>query len=237
MKDILKAVRFDYLTVAPFAWFGVVLSALLFGGLSLLLAPAMCAFLSIIAPFFVLPLQIVADQCGFNKLYGVLPVSRKSLVRGRFLYLFLVHLAVQLAELVIAGIAHAANLYRFLPNQESSMMKIVGDAFANRSFTLLAVFGVCVLVGICMAFVEMMTQIKGRESLLRIVFLAFSAILVTAFIIAKLVKKEILTLDLPRLPSDPAGMLLTGAAADLVLLAVCVICGEITAAAMEKREL
>ena len=237
MKDILKAVRFDYLTVAPFVWFGVVLSVLLLGGLSLLMAPAVCALLSMIAPFFVLPLQIVADECGFNKLYGVLPVSRKSIARARFLYIFLVFLAAQFAELVIAGIAHAANLYRFLPNQESSMMKFVPDAFANRSFTLLAVFGVCVLVGICVAFVEMMTQIKGRESLFRIVFFAFFTISVIAFIIAKLVQKKILTLHLPLLASSPAGMLLTGAAADLVLLAVCVIFGEITAAAMEKREL
>ena len=94
MKDILKVTRFDYITAKPIAFGGIMLSVLIFGSLSLFFSPMICSYISIIAMICIVPLQKTADKSDFNKLYGILPVDRRSITRGRFLYIYLVYLNI-----------------------------------------------------------------------------------------------------------------------------------------------
>ena len=93
MREILKIMRFDFLTARPLAIIPAATIAVIFFGLSLFFAPLICSYITLVAMIFVIPLQAVAEKSGFHKLYGTLPVRRSNITRARFLYIFLVHFA------------------------------------------------------------------------------------------------------------------------------------------------
>lgn len=105
MKEILKIMRFDFLTAKPFALVTFIISAVVFFVLSLILSPIINAYISFMAMIFVIPLQSVADKSDFNKLYGILPVKRSNITRARFLYIFCVIFASEILEFVLAVIS------------------------------------------------------------------------------------------------------------------------------------
>ncbi|MDE7364709.1 MAG: ABC-2 transporter permease, partial [Ruminococcus sp.] len=119
MKEILKIMRFDFLTAKPFALGIFIIGAVLFFTLSLLFSPIINAYISFVAMIFVMPLQSVADKSNFNKLYGILPVKRSNITRARFLYIFLVIFASEIIEFILAVISRSLKLYRLLPNQNT----------------------------------------------------------------------------------------------------------------------
>lgn len=238
MKDILKIMRFDYFTAKPIAFGGMIFTILLFGSLGLFFSPMICSYISIIAVILVIPLQKTADKSGFSKLYGILPVDRKSITRGRFLYIFLVFFSFELMELILVAVSKTLKLYRIFPNQNSELIQMTKDSFANTQFTLLMVFVMFALFCLLTSYMEMMGQIHGRESDFKTIVITIGVISVIAFAFVVLSEHNMLPLiKLPSLPESVGGMLLIGAVLDLLMLAICLLFGEITAKKLVNREL
>lgn len=238
MKDILKIMRFDYLTARPYALVPTVIIVMLCFALSLFFSPLICAYITFGAMMFVIPLQGVADKSGFHMLYGILPVNRKNITRARFLYIFFLHFIAELIEFALAAIVFNLKLNRLLPNQNGIMMQMVNNGFSNDSFIILAIVGAFALFCLLFGYMEMMGQIFGRENELKIIIITLGVVTVLAMGILTLAEREIIpTLKFPSLPRTNTGKLALGAILNVVMLGVCLLFGEITANKLAKREL
>jgi len=238
MKDIMKVMRFDFLTAKPMALAGMIFTALFFGTLSLLFSPTIAAYITFVSMIFVIPLQSVADKSGFHKLYGILPVERKNITRARFLYIFLLHFLSELLELAIAAAAISLQLYRFLPNQNGEMMQMVKDSFADTRLTLLMIIVIFAALCFLFSFMEMMGQIHGRENEFKIIMITIGVLALIAFAFTVLNGFDLIpAVQLPSLPQSVSGMLKLGAVLNVIMLGICLLFGEITAGRLAKREL
>ncbi|MDE7302130.1 MAG: hypothetical protein K2N60_02290 [Oscillospiraceae bacterium] len=238
MREILKIMRFDFLTARPLAIIPAVTVALIFFGLSLFFAPLICSYITFGAMVFVIPLQAVADKSGFHKLYGTLPVRRSNITRARFLYIFLVHFAVEILELLLAVTAMSLKLYRVLPNQNSEMMQMVKESFEDTRLTLLMIIGAFTVFCLIFSYMEMMGQIYGRENEFKIIMITLGVLTGLLIVFLTLSDHEIIPkIHMPSLPGTVQGLLLLGAALNIVMCGICLIFGEITAHKLAKREL
>lgn len=238
MKDILKVMRFDFLTAAPLASFAMIVIFFLCTSLSLFFSPMICSYITFVAMLFVIPLQGTADKCGFNKLYGILPVKRKNITRARFLYIYLVHFLTEILELLIVVTAKSLRLYRILPNQNSEMMQFVRESFADTLITLIIVFGIFTFFCLMFSYMEMMGQIHGMENEFKIIMITIGVISVIILIFTALYNNDLLPMiSLPGLPDSASDMLILGAVLNVVMFGVSILFGEITASKLAKREL
>lgn len=238
MKDILKIMRFDYLTAKPLAFGPALIIAALFFVLSLFFSPVICSYITFGAMMFVVPLQGVADKSGFHKLYGILPVKRKNITRARFLYIFFMHFFMEMIECALAVIAFNLKLNRLLPNQNGEIMQMVNKGFSDNSFIIIAIVGVFIIICLLFGYMEMMGQIFGRENEMKIIIITLGVLSVLAIGILMLAEHEIIpALKLPSLPETTAGKVILGAVLNVVMLGICLLFGEITAHRLAKREL
>lgn len=238
MKEILKIMRFDFLTAKPFALVIFIIGAVLFFVLSLILSPIVNAYTSFVAMIFVMPLQSVADKSDFNKLYGILPVKRSNITRARFLYIFFIIFASEILELVLAVISRSLKLYRILPNQNAEMMQMIKNSFEDTTFMLIMIIGMFTIFCLLFSYIEMMGQIHGRENEFKIVMITMIILTVLLMGFFALSDHEIIpTIKLPSLPSTVSGYILLGAVLNVVMLGICLLFGEITVNKLAKREL
>lgn len=238
MKDILKIIRFDFLTAKPIALVAFIIAVVLFTLLSLFFSPIIISYITLAATVFVIPLQGIADKSGFNKLYGTLPVKRRNITRARFLYIFLVHFAAEVLGLILAATAMSLKLYRVLPNQVGEMMQMVKNGFENTKLPLLMIIGGFILFCLMFSYMEMMGQIHGRENEFKIIVITLGVLTVLLVGFLTLSNRGIIpTIQMPSLPGTVQGLLLLGAALNIVMCGICLIFGEITANKLAKREL
>ena len=238
MKDILKIMRFDFLTAKPIALRAFIPAVVLFSLLSLFYSPIISSYITVGAMVFVIPLQTVADKSGFHKLYGTLPVKRSNITRARFLYIFLVHFGAELLGFLIAVIAKSIRLYRILPNQNSEMMQMVKGSFEDTKLTLLRVIGMFTVFCLIFSYMEMMGQIHGRENEFKIIMITLGVLTVLLVVFLILSDHGIIPpIQMPSLPDTVQGLLLLGAVLNIVMFGICLTFGEITANKLAKREL
>lgn len=243
MKDILKIMRFDFLTVKPLVFVVSVFAVVFFFLLSLFFSPMVSAYLTFIALIYVIPLQGIADKCDLNKLYGTLPVKRSNITRARFLYIFLVHFVAELVELLFAVIVKSIKLYRILPNQNSEMMQMVREGFEDTQLMLLSIIGMFTFFCLIFLYMEMMGQINGRENEFKIIVITLGVL--TVLSVAFMFFPEFLsvygiiipTLRLPSLPNTVPGFLTLGMALNILIFGISLIFGEITVNKLSKREM
>ena len=250
MRYILKIIRFDLLTVSTLSvgdFVFVVLFCLL---LSLLLSPMIAAMISFCVFGFVYPLQGIADRNGFDKLYGTLPVSRRSVPRARFLYIFAVFFICEAIELVIVSAAVLLNLNKLLfanvslLRRSSAVLTFLQQGYAHPAYVFLTVFAVAVVCCIVLAYLEMTGQIHGRENQLRSIvigILALAAVFGVAHLLSEytsLIPKYTLSQTVESLSGVSVGEAAAfGAGVNIAMFAVCMIFGEITAAVVSRREI
>lgn len=238
MKDVLKIMRFDFLTARPLALGAFIFIAVMCFLLSLFFSPIICAYIMFGAMMFVISLKSIADKSEFHKLYGILPVQRNNITRARFLYIFLVYFLTELLEVVLAVIAYSLKLYRVLPNQNSETMQMVKDSFSDTLLILGMIVGMFALCCLIFGYMEMMGQLFGRENEMKIILITFG--IITVLIVGFLVLSDhdiIPTLHMPKLPTTIAGKVTLGVILNIVMLGVCLLFGEITANKLAKREL
>lgn len=238
MKDILKIMRFDFLTAKPIALGTFTIVALLLSLLSLFFSPVISADITFAAMVFVIPLQGIADKSGFKKLYGTLPVQRRNITRARFLYIFLIHFGAELMELFIAVVAKSIRPYRILPNQNGEIMQVVKESFENTKLMLFAIIGTFTVCCLLFSYMEMMGQIHGRENEFKIIMITLGVLTVLLNGFLTLSDRGIIpTIPIPSLPDTVQGLLLFGMVLNVVMCGICLIFGEITVNKLAKREL
>ena len=231
MKDILKMMRFDFISAqsaadktAPnaFAAIGIVVTI---GAAILFIFPGFSLAITAAAGALIVPLQS-AKKDDLGRLYGTLPVGRKNITRARFLYIFVTHAVSTAASLVIA---FAAAL------KDNDTIKKLSESYSMEELAKLVpvLFGFAVFSCLVFAFMEMMGQIHGRENEMKIFIILLASIVVLVmggvFILGQLGYPEIKLPDMPLW----AGLTVTA----LAVLGICVLFGEITAAKLAKREL
>lgn len=238
MKDILKIMRFDFLTAKPLAFGVFIIAAVLFSLLSLFFSPIICTFLTFGALMFVIPLQSIADKSDFNKLYGILPVQRKNITRARFVYIFLVFFLTELFEVVMTVISLSLKLYRVLPNQNREMMQMVRDCFSDTSLVFIAGLGMFTFFCLIFGYMEIMGQIFGRENEMKTILITLGVLSVLAIGFLMLYEHDIIpAFKLPNLPATITGKVILSVIINIVMFGVCLLFGEITANKLAKREL
>lgn len=238
MKEILKIMRFDFLTAKPLALGVFIIAAVLFALLSLFFSPIICAYTTFGAMMFVIPLQSIEDKSDFNKLYGILPVQRKNITRARFMYIFLLFFLTELFEVVIMVISMSLKLYRVLPNQNGEMMQMVKNSFSDTSLVFVAGIGMFSLFCLMFGYMEMMGQIFGRENEMKIILITLGVVCVLAMGFLMLADHDIIpTFKLPNLPTTITGKVILSAIINIVMFGVFLLFGEITANKLAKREL
>ena len=240
MKDIFKMAIFDLRTGGHGLGY-ILLGAVFFWLLGTLLSPLIACHTMFIPMAFVIPLQKTADKSGFNKLYGSLPVRRTAITRGRFLYIFALHLAAELMCLVLALLAVAADLNRFIPENQSELLSVSREQYSFEKTGLVIFAAGCFFAffTVLFSYMEMMGQLHGRENEMKILLITLGVGSLLAFAFFWMSDRDIIptaTLDFKATDT------VSGAAkADLIMNAVtavlCLIFSEITTARVSAREL
>ncbi|MDE6732713.1 MAG: ABC-2 transporter permease [Oscillospiraceae bacterium] len=238
MKDILKIMRFDFLSARPYALAPAAIILLLCAALSLFFSPIISAYITFGAAIFIIPLGGVAEKSGFNRLYGILPVNRKNITRARFIYIFFLHFIAEIIEIAIAFVSFNLKLNKLLPNQNGELAQMVSKGFEDGFLIPVAIIAAFILFCLLFGYMEMMGQLFGRENELKIIIITLGVVCGVVFVILLLAEREIIpTLKFPSLPVTTAGKVILGVVLNIIMLGICVLFGEITANRLAKREL
>ena len=237
MRDILHMMHFDFVSVRrnslPGACLGV---AGLIAFAYLWLPPASLALLFLGSLFLQ---QDGSSEAELRRMYGILPVSRRNIVRARFHYIFLLNLAVEILTSAVYLVSLRSTVYRHMPVQAPELKTIIEEMHTDgMNPGLLLVFVLfCMVMIVSSAYMETMGQIFGRENKMRILLITMGVFTAAALGFFALVNADILPAVTPALPDTTAGFLKAAVIAHLVAWAVCMILGELTARRMELREL
>ena len=240
MKDILKVMWLDFCTSSQSGMPAFGLFAVMLLLLGLFISPMCPGFCVVSALIFIVPLQGICDKSGFHKLYGILPVSRKSITRGRFAFISAVMLVSELTAAAEIFLARHLLLYRFLPNQNGNTMQLIAETFKPEQFLPYGVsVGFFVVFCVFFSYMQMMGQIFGQENEMKIIMLTIGVITVIGVTFAVLSEHDVIpAVNLEHLtPSTWSGKIAVSIVWNLGALLLCGLFGEITAAKISKREL
>ena len=84
MKNVINLIKLDYITVKNKSVPIIVIMIILGFAAGCTLFPLAPIIITMFAGLCIQPIFAVAEQCGYNKLYGVLPVKRIQIVEARF---------------------------------------------------------------------------------------------------------------------------------------------------------
>ena len=242
MRDIMKVIKFDFLTISSLLLGSTVFVVLLCAALSMILSPAIAVAISICSACFIIPLQGIADKNGFNKLYGTLPAERRNITMGRFVYIFLVFFITEIIQLAIVISAIELKLYTLVFGPEEKMpknevMAMLKSGFRQTDISFYVMIGVFVALCIGISYLEMIVQIHGKENQMKYIIITAIVLLMLSAVVAMLInpdsdKKS----DLSFLHSSAAGIAVVGVVLNVLALVICLVFGEITAKRVSKRE-
>lgn len=192
MNDVLKMIRFDYISVktltVPYiiGFIAICLVLALFG-------IPLGAFCFAAAAAVFAPVQELADSDS-RKIYGILPVGREAVTRAAFLEMTVPLLIGEILSLIFLVISNSSKLYRIFPKTIEDIIGGLFDFSQNDSiitFGELCIILILVSVYLCIlsAYLEMMSAIQSRENdvknLLTAVALTGAVIVVIAALSAK----------------------------------------------------
>lgn len=232
MKDILKMIRFDYITVrsltVPYVigFIGISFVLSLFGiPLGVFCVAALLAIFA--------PVQELANSDS-EKIYGILPVRRDTVTRAAFLEMIVPLFVGELLSFLFLFISSASKLYRIFPKNISNMIEVLFD-FSERGtgissdglyiVLMLTTAYLCVLA----AYLQMASKIQGRENDIKNLLLAISVTVAVFAVITALVKAGMLPpLQKWPMPQTTAGKLLFAVILNIIGAGVSVLLCEIT---------
>ena len=110
MKEIVNLVKFDFITVkaksmVPFTIIILImLIASIFDS-----NPYIISCMIVFTGYAAVPAFSIAEQCNYNKIYGILPVKKRNIVFGRYVFGLVLILAVTLISILVGYIVKAAS--------------------------------------------------------------------------------------------------------------------------------
>ena len=239
MKDILKIMRFDYLMVRREALPMFLIVSTLSVVLALFFSPMIVINSSICVLGILLILYSAESRSDFNKLYGILPVGRKTIVRARMLLILLLCFLVEVIQIAGSELAAVCRFYRFLPNQNSEFMLMVKSAFENRDTVAFWPVLLFFLSSVILGYLELIKRVFKQENLLKAVIITVGILTVIFFTLLALSAHDVI----PNLDTERLSMLFAQhwipfcIGVNLLAVVICLIFSEFTAAKFEKQEL
>lgn len=160
MKDIVKMIRFDFVTSKSLSFYGslgLIAVTLL---LSLLGSPAgaICLF----APLMIFaPMSAVATK-DFRLIYGILPVNKNAITRAAFIEIISSLIIGEALALAFFGISRVTGLKDILPESVTNLL----GAFAEGDFVKMMpalIVAIFVCLSIIGSYLQMILSVKGQE--------------------------------------------------------------------------
>ena len=161
MKEIINTIKLDFITVKGKSFIPLIFCMLIMFTTSLFTLAHLITMMAVFAGFAVQPVFAVAEQSGYNKLYGILPIRKHNIVFGRFAFGLVLILAVTLISIPLGYIANTVPLggnidslkdFIYVSNEwqtggftielMASFCFFFGCCFAAATYTLLFIFGV-----------------------------------------------------------------------------------------------
>lgn len=195
MKDVLKMIRFDYISVksltVPYVigFVAVCLVLALFG-----IPLGVFCFAAAAAVFA--PVQELSSSDS-RKIYGILPVRRDAFTRAAFIEMIVPLFVGELLSLVFLLISSSSKLYRIFPKTVSDIIEGLFDFSKNDTniaFGELCIILILVSVYLCIlaAYMEMMSAIQSRENDIKNLLTAVALTAAVIVVIAALSGKHII---------------------------------------------
>ena len=236
MKDMLKIMRFDFLTAADTGYFPAVFLAALSVSGAFLFGPGCAAALILTSICFILPLTSVAEKSEFHKLYGILPVKRKNITRGRFLYIFMLHFIPEMIALLLLKPAFTLKAYRILPNQGSASLQMIENAFSSEFRSpCMIIFTVFSISCFAFLYMEFTGQIFGHENDIKSIMVLLLTVTAVVTTLTALGSHDIIQVDFEKIRNIKT--LTAGIFLNTLLLMICLLLGEITAGKVSAKEI
>lgn len=195
MQDILKMIRFDYITVKSFTvpyvvGFIVISFVLALFGIPL----GVFSFVALMAIFG--PVQELANS-DTRKIYGILPVHRDAVIRAVFMEIIVPLFVGELLSLVLLLISNSSKLYRIFPKTVGDIIEGLFDFSQNDlmiAFGELCIILVLISATLCVlaAYLEMKSEIQGHENDIRNLLTVISITVSVIAVIVALVNMEII---------------------------------------------
>ena len=238
MKESLKMAAFDCRLAGSSLFPSMAALLLISLGFTAFFSPNVSSFALLNVPLSLLPLQ-QADKKNSGRMYGTIPVHRKSVTRGRFLYMIISGLVSEILAMLISVLAIVINLNRFVPH-DNPLMQLAENQYNFKSFLP---FGIAVvlfmLVMILSAALEMIGQIFGRDNDMRNILIMIIALFVLLFGYIYLAYNlgVLPCLDEIHTPASLGGKIALCVVLNAVTVGIAALLGEITANIVSKREL
>lgn len=161
MKEILNLIKLDFITVKRKSLPLMCILTVAITVFSVFTMPHMAVVLIIFSGLLAQPVFVIAEKCGYNKLYGILPVKRRSIVFGRFALGVLMMLFCTLICIIGGLLAYKFNVaenfgsdmeqfiylsrdwtkYGFTIPLAGAFIFLGGSVFAAVEYTVLFIFG------------------------------------------------------------------------------------------------
>lgn len=229
MKEIMKLIRFDFITSVNSAlpFFGGMLIICLILTVFGVFNPVFGVFLFVSGAAFFAPAQNAANNPNFRRVRGILPVSIASFVRAEFTETIAALLATELITLILMGISRLSKLYEIFPLKFEVICKEVhdidgidvGDGKIVKFVHLVII--VCALLIVQITFINMRAAIERHEHDIRNVLLVFSVVIIVIIASVELVTKRIIPQYEEWLfPSTDAGTWIWGIALNAAAVAL-----------------
>ena len=236
MKDILRVMKFDYVT-ANLNMTALLIAAVGFCALGMFLTPSAMVFLYFIPFMYIFPLSAADDKYKLSRLYAILPVKRKNVTRARFIYIFVMFFFAEIITLPLSRLSYCMKLYRYIPIADEGIKITIEKTFADYDFTLKVIAGA--MIGLCLFFsyFETINKIFGKDKIIFTLTITFVFLIVVFIAYRVLSKNGILTkISVPDVPVTLAGKIAAGILINAVMFLICMIFGEITAGKVSARE-
>ena len=168
MRDILHMMHFDFVGVRRNSLPGACLGVSGLIAFAYLWLPLASLALLFLGSLFLQ--QDGSSEAELRRMYGILPVSRRNIVRARFHYIFLLNLAVEILTSAVYLVSLRSTVYRHMPVQAPELKMIIEEMHTDgMNPGLLLVFVLfCMVMIVSSAYMETMGQIFGRENKMRI---------------------------------------------------------------------
>ena len=240
MKEIVKMARFDYHLARNTAFGGTLLLLAISVLFSLFFSPIASTYMIFNIGVFLVPVTSAETKNGFEKMYGTLPVHRKSIVRGRFLYILISAIIMEVTTIIISALSIALNLNRFLV-KKGGLMEAAELTFSFKQMPLYIIGTLIMFVffSLLFSFNEMLGQIKGRGNDLRNIMIMLVVGIAIGIAYMKLAyDKEILPkISDIQIPESVAESIVPFIAVNIIISVIIMVFGEIAANIVSKREL
>ena len=107
MKEIVKMARFDYHLARNTALAGTLVVMAISILFAMFFSPLASIYMTFNIGVLLVPVTSAETKNGFEKMYGSLPVHRKSIVRGPFLFILISAITMELTAIIISALSIA----------------------------------------------------------------------------------------------------------------------------------